>query len=258
MAGALDVMAQEMSQGHRDAQTFPWEKLTYAHVQLLRASLAKRYAPATANKMLAALRGVLKECWRLGKISVEELHRACDVRPVKGSRTPKGRALSNEELYLLSWHCGSHRNRALIALLAGTGLRRAEACALTWGDLVDAQPLSFLHVRGKGGKLRIVPVPASVEHCLVSSLKVGQCEDRIFRGSPGNIWTMLRQASFAAGISPVSPHDLRRTYATNLLAGGVSLPRVQALMGHASPKTTAAYDRSTLVAVSEDVKRVIP
>ena len=62
----------------------PWGRLRYAHTQAVRTHLAATYAPATANRMLAALRGVLREAWRLGQMSGEDFHRAVDL--ARGAR----------------------------------------------------------------------------------------------------------------------------------------------------------------------------
>ena len=60
----------------------------YQHTQAARTALAGRYAPATANRMLAALRGVLREAWRLGQLGAEELARATDLATVHGLVLP--------------------------------------------------------------------------------------------------------------------------------------------------------------------------
>jgi integrase len=253
MEQSLRVIAEEFSRGVCDAQTFPWDQLRYEHTQAIRAKLAERYAPATANKMLAALRGVLKECWRLGKLNVEELHRACDIEPIRGSRQPKGRALTKNELHLLTLHTTTIRDRLLIEFMVVTGLRRAEVAAVTWDDLCTGK----LRVRGKGNKERWVPVPARTLVALRGMLDGNDSiHKRLFPLSPGRIWTILREASADAGIETVTPHDLRRTYATRLLSSGVDLATVQRLMGHANPKTTAGYDRRDADTAAEAVERV--
>ena len=61
-----------------------------------------RYAPTTANRHLAALRGVLRECWRLGYVGVEDYQRAADLPAIRGSRLPRGRALQSGELMLVA------------------------------------------------------------------------------------------------------------------------------------------------------------
>jgi hypothetical protein len=89
MTGALESMANFISNGRCNAITLNWPALRYQHTQALRAALAAKYAPATANKMLAALRGVLKESWRLGLLDAESYHRATDVKAIKASAHPR-------------------------------------------------------------------------------------------------------------------------------------------------------------------------
>src|SRR5438477_12880557 len=64
MRQALDAVAGLLTSGQATAETLEWAALRYQHTQAVRAALAARYAPATANKTLAALRGVLREAWR--------------------------------------------------------------------------------------------------------------------------------------------------------------------------------------------------
>src|SRR6202022_408889 len=94
-----------VSGGRADSRTLRWEGLRYQHTQAIRAKLAETYAPATVNKLLAALRGVLKECWRLGLTSAESYHRATDIRAIKSSTLPRGRALSSGELRAIFEAC---------------------------------------------------------------------------------------------------------------------------------------------------------
>jgi site-specific recombinase XerD len=139
---------------------FPWWEMRYQHTQAIRAALAGRYAPSTANKILAALKGVLKECWRLGYMDAEAYHRAIDLEPVKGERLPRGRALTRVELDLLFTSCRSdtspigRRDLALLSVLYGAGLRRQEVAELDVGSYDPAT--SRLTVSGKGNKRRTV------------------------------------------------------------------------------------------------------
>src|SRR5438105_10945478 len=100
MRGALDLLAGLLG-GEPDALALDWAALRYQHTAAVRAALAARYAPATANKMLAALRGVLREAWRLGYVSAEDYRRAADLAPVRGTTLPRGRALTVGELRAL-------------------------------------------------------------------------------------------------------------------------------------------------------------
>jgi hypothetical protein len=93
--------------------TLPWHLLDYAHTSAIRAKLAERFAPATANRMLAAMRGVLKAAFKLGLVDSDRMTRGCSVEPVRGSRVLKGRALSAGELRTLFESCDPRKGAAL-------------------------------------------------------------------------------------------------------------------------------------------------
>lgn len=150
MRAALDLVAGILAPG-TDAWSFPWHQVRYQHAQAVRAVLAERYAPNTANKVLAALRGCLKEAWRLGLVAAEEYHRAADLERVRGERLPAGRGLSPGEIRALFEACrdgtaAGARDAALLAVLYGCGLRQAEVATFSphdlrrsfIGDLLDA------------------------------------------------------------------------------------------------------------------------
>jgi integrase len=130
MISALHAIATMASKGTESFATFVWSKLRYSQTAAIRSALAASYKPATVNKMLAALRGVLKECQRLGWMSADDYQRAVDIPNIKATILPCGRALSPKEIIALQRACSkdSHaagvRDRAIIALLYGTGLRR--------------------------------------------------------------------------------------------------------------------------------------
>ena len=91
--------------GIATAITLDWSQLRYGHCAAARAALSEKYAHTTANRMLSALRGVLKAAWRLGILPTEEYHRAIDLSPVRGETLPRGRALSAGELRALFAIC---------------------------------------------------------------------------------------------------------------------------------------------------------
>ena len=247
--------------GCSDAASCPWHELRHHHVAALRAVMAERYAPATANKALAAIRGVLRAAWRLELIPTDSYHRAIDVPPVRGARLPAGRSLEAAEIRALFSVCADGtpagaRDAAAFALLFGCGLRRAEAVAVEIADHdVDT---GAIRVIGKGNRERIVyatggaraaldawlahrgvavagPILAPVSH--FGAIDVG-------RGiTPHSLMMRLRKRSGEAGIAACSPHDLRRSFVSAALEAGADLAMVQALAGHASPATTARYDR---------------
>lgn len=161
MAQALETVAELVNGGRCiDIDVFPWQELRFAHTAAIRAALAEKYRPATANKMLAALRGTLKAAWRLGQLDGETYQRAADIGNIKAETLPAGRALSSGELVALFRACGEDtsaagaRDAALVALLYAGGLRRSEAVALELDDY-DTETGALTIRGGKGRKDRI-------------------------------------------------------------------------------------------------------
>ena len=132
----LGGVAHTLSAGRHTLWTLPWHQVRYPQTSALRAYLAQACAPATANLYITAMRGVLAECWQLGLISAEEKARACNLPSIRGERLPTGRAVVVGELRALLRACAedkdpsARRDAALVGVLYGSGLRRAEASAL--------------------------------------------------------------------------------------------------------------------------------
>jgi len=258
MRGALRTIAQILT-AVPDELRMPWHLVDYAHATLVRTTLAEKLAPATANRMLAALRGVLKAAFKLGLVSADHYTRASMIEPVRGSRISKGRSLSSGELRALFEACaptapGGTRNAALLGLLYGAGLRRAEVVALDLADF-DRQ-MGTLIINGKGRKQRRGHVTNGSLDALEAWLtfrgeepgplfmpvvKGGKIERR--RMSDGAVAELLRRLASKAKIADFSPHDVRRTFVGDLLDSGADIATVQQLAGHASPTTTSKYDR---------------
>lgn len=261
MRQALDTIAALAADV--DALSCPWHELRYQHTAAIRAQLASSYAPATANKLLSALRGVLEEAWRLGLMSAEDHRAAADVRNVRGQTLPAGRSLSKGEVSALLASCGdgmaSQRDAALIAVLYGTGARRSEAVAFDLADydIIDG---ALLVRGGKGAKdrrlflpedaalrldrwvaLRLALPGTAAGPLFVPIDKAGHLSARRLTGQA--VLLILQRRATLAGISHFSPHDLRRTFAGDMLDAGVDLVTLQGMMGHANPATTGRYDR---------------
>lgn len=260
MRGALDTIATLVSDGQADAETLPWANLRFQHTQAIRSKLAETYAPATANKMLSALRGALKAAWRLGQLDAESYHRAVDVESVKGETLPAGRAITQGEIAALMGACASDqgpagvRDGAIIGLLYSCGLRRAELVGLDLADF-DAED-GVLTVRGKRNKERLVypangAVLALADWLTVRGDEPGALFWPIRKGGHVKRGRLTTQAVYhvltvraeQAGVKELSPHDFRRTFVSDLLDAGADLSVVQKLAGHASVTTTARYDR---------------
>lgn len=260
MGQSLNVIAGIASAGACDGATFPWGELRYEHTLAIRSELADRCSLATANRHLAALRGVLKESWRLGQMSAETYHAAADVPTLKGSTLPKGRALDPGEIRALFQACKNDstaagaRDAALLAVLYGGGLRRTEAVGLNWGDY-DRQAGELL-IRGKGNRQRLMFATAGSQRALYAWASVRNGEPgpllmpvnrggRIVRRrlSSQAIRYALEKRGKEAGAGAFSPHDLRRSFISHLLDAGADIATVRELAGHSDVSTTARYDR---------------
>ncbi len=143
------------------------------------------------------------------------------------------------------------RNAAVFMLLYGCGLRLSEALGLRRGE-VPAGPNAVLRITGKGGKERIVPVlpavSAAIETYLGQSPYRPGAQDRLFvgvRGGPLNPRMIQRAMANLRGTlgmpDSATPHALRHSFATHLLANGGDLRAIQELLGHASLSTTQIY-----------------
>ena len=261
MRSALDQVARILTGSDEvDASRVPWNRLRYEHMQALRSHLADAYAPATANKMLAAVRGVLRSAWRVGTMDTDDYSRAMDVKSVRGSRLPAGRALNAGEIRALFSVCSADRNpagtrdAAAFAMLFGAGLRRSEAVSV---HLDDYEPDSgTLTINGKGNRQRLVYATGGGKEAIEAWLadrgdwegallapvnKGGQVQERPMTAQA--LMYRLQTRCAQAGIQPCSPHDLRRTFVSELLDAGADITSVQRLAGHQSPTTTARYDR---------------
>ena len=176
MRYALDQVAQVLT-GDEDADLarVPWNRLRHRHMAALRSRLSDSYAPASVNTMLAAVRGVLRNAWRLGQLDTDTYLRTVDLPPVPGTRLPTGRALSAGELRALFGACADDaspagsRDAAAFALMFGAGLRRNEAVS---AQLSDYDPESgALTITGKGNRQRIVYATGGGAAALAAWLK---------------------------------------------------------------------------------------
>ncbi len=261
MRQALDLIARLASRGQYDVFQFNWPALRLQHTAAIRSRLAEKYSPATGNRMLTVLRGVLRAARELNMISADHYERAISVRGIRGKRLPAGRALSRAEIGRMLEQCvkeGSPRglrDAAMIMIMRAGGLRRGEVCLLDVGDY--RRETRELKVKGKGNDHRAVPVSRDAAAALDRWLEVRGMEDGpIFCpiGKTGRIATYHRMSTQAlykcitkrgkeAGVSRFSPHDFRRTFVSELLDAGADLVVVMKLAGHSDVRTTAKYDR---------------
>jgi integrase/recombinase XerD len=196
-----------------------------------------RLAPTSISRRLAAVRSCLR--YTFGPAAVPE----ASLSPSRSRRLPDApKAAEIEELLELADGDSSLalRNRALLELLYSAGLRSQEAVTLDLGD-VDFDR-EVVHVRGKGGKERVVPLGEEAAFQLARYLRDGRpalaagANDALFlsvRGRRLDTSTVRRLLRH--------PHRLRHAFATHLLEGGADLRAVQEMLGHADLATTELY-----------------
>ncbi len=155
--------------------------------------------------------------------------------------------LSVDELKKVIQACLSPRDKAIVLLLADSGIRRAELCALNWSD-VDIKTGIVRIERGKGGKSRTVVMGVNTRRALLayrrtinnnsnSALFQTKNESRL---TPRGLRSALLRVGERAGVK-VTPHALRRTFATLSLRAGMNILQLQALLGHSSLDMTRQY-----------------
>jgi integrase/recombinase XerC len=160
----------------------------------------------------------------------------------------------------------SARDAALLTLLYAAGLRISEALALTGGDL----PLpDVLRISGKGGKERVVPLLAAARQAVqryVELCPYAMAEDApLFRASRGGAFSprmaqaLMERLRISLGLpSSATPHALRHSFATHLLANGADLRAIQDLLGHESLSTTQSYTSVEAQKILQSYRRAHP
>jgi len=211
-------------------------------------------APATLQRKAACLRSFYRHLRREGVVSHDP---TADLRaPRKSQKLPKVLSRGDVDRLLRAprgTEPGALRDRALLELMYACGLRASEAIDLETTDLdLDA---GVLQARGKGSKERIVPVGSAAARAITIYLARGRpklvgerLESRLFVNHRGagltrqGLYKIVQRHAASAGLAgDMSPHTLRHTFATHLLAGGCDLRSLQEMLGHADIATTQLY-----------------
>ena len=232
-----------------------------ATVAAWRTSLESRnLGSSSINIRLSAIRKLAVEASDNGLLAPELMAGILRVKGVKAKGIRVGNWLSLRQAQVLLsapdvTTLRGLRDRAILAVLLGCGLRRSEAAALTFAHLrqLDGR-WCIVDLLGKHGRVRTVPMPAWVKLAIDAwTSAAGVADDHVFR--PVNragrfsgerlggkaIWQMLPQYAQAVGIPGIAPHDARRTCAKLCRAAGGQLEQIQLLLGHASVQTTERY-----------------
>jgi len=239
--------------------------VTRSHLLAWRRDLEERkLAGPTIRRKLAALSSLFDYLCEVNAIT---------SNPVKGVKRPKTESQEGKTPAIGDHQARSllntpdaatlrgRRDRAILSALLYHGLRRAELCALTVGDMQQRRGVMHLRIHGKGGKLRHVPLHPGTADAIETYLAMaGHADDAqgaLFRPvsnntrasaaamTPDGVYKMLAgyAASVKINVAGFGPHALRATAATNALENEADIAKVQEWLGHANIATTRIYDR---------------
>ena len=251
-----------------------WSDAARIEAHDLRRFLASRRAEGLGNASAARELAALKACVAFAR------EQAGDPDPaaprLRGPRLKKGlpRPVTPDEAVniadlvdgLAADDWVGARDRAVLLLMYGSGLRIAEALSLTARDLPLGETLS---VTGKGGKQRVVPI-LEITRKAIAEYVAGcpwplERDDPLFRGvkggalSPGMVQKAMANARKALGLpDTATPHALRHSFATHLLGAGADLRSLQELLGHASLGSTQIYTKVDAAQMLEDYRAAHP
>lgn len=237
------------------------DEISRADISAYGAALAKQgFAPSTVKHRLSAVKGLHRFLAREG---------ICAANPAANVPMPKSPQRLPDVLSIGQMNAllsqsfprtaAGLRDKAILEVLYGSGLRVSECCGLNRDDcLLDE---GYLRIRGKGGKERIAPIAGTAFRALSDYLDEGRREladlrrpnAAVFLNARGgrltrqSIHALVARAGLAIGIKDLHPHMLRHSFATHLLEGGADLRAIQEMLGHSDISTTQIYthvDRS--------------
>lgn len=230
----------------------PLWKVTFEdYLHWMEAAREEGATEGTLAKCVSHLRGLLNYAWRTGRADRNVLD-GFQVLDSTSRREPS--VLTLEEAARLVKACPKgtfqeRRDRMIVLVLYGCGLRTKELCSLRVQD-VDAQRKELFIRQGKGDKERVVPIPPAVHAELLAYLLERRAKrGPLFRTEGGRAAirakhaceAVRRIAEYAGLEGKVTPKTLRHTYATHLMDQGVDIGVLSVLLGHRSPKETGVY-----------------
>lgn len=175
--------------------------------------------------------------------------------------------LSVEEVRAILKAAPNERDRAILEVLYGCGLRVSEVCSLKISEVYLKD--MFVKVMGKGSKERLVPMAPSTASAIMDYLSVrlesdAGCEDVLFLNRFGRalsrvaVFKMVKSVALVAGVDKnLSPHTFRHSFATHLIENGADLRVVQEMLGHESILTTEIYTHVDSATWQREIKEII-
>jgi len=258
-------------------QQAPRPGFTKATVSAWRVSLEERRLGSSSIIIrMSAIRKLAAEAADNGLLAPELAQGISRVKSVKSTGIRVGNWLSQRQAQALLGApdittLTGLRDRAILAVLLGCGLRRSEVAALTFAHVQQRDGRwCIVDLVGKHGRVRTAPMPAWVKVAIdawtsASVVVVGRVFRPVNRGIVTGerlgekvVWQMLRRYAAEVGVPGIAPHDLRRTCAKLCRAAGGELEQIQLLLGHASVQTTERYlgTRQDLVHAPNDAIRL--
>ena len=240
----------------------PLHKLSFEQLSTLKQSLVlNNKSSRTIQLTFQVIKAIAKTAFLMNLVEQHELEKFNVLKLPHIEPSFKGKSLSATQLKSILKQpytppsIINTRDIALLALMAGAGLRRSEVSALKLSDFSMADQLVVIH-KGKGNRTRTQYLPVWVLEYLSSWLTVrGNNEGPLFcvvlngraiqaRGiSPETIYSVVTARTSHVLGEKFTPHDMRRTYISSLLANGVDISTVRKLAGHKSIITTQLYDK---------------
>lgn len=269
---ALDLEKLRKYAGEHFLGKLPWELVFEDLEGFIRACAQEGLSAKSLSRLVSAIRGFYKF---LCLENYTEKNPAVLLEvPKTGRKLPE--VLTVEEVDRLIGAIRldepqGERNRTMLELMYGCGLRVSELTNLRLSDLFFAE--GFIRVLGKGSKERFVPVNGRAIRLVQSYIDTvrphssvqKKSADTVFLSRRGSgltramVFTIIKQAAVDAGIEKnISPHTLRHSFATHLLQGGADLTDIQAMLGHSSITTTEIYTHIEISRLVDVVERYHP
>lgn len=220
----------------------PLSKVAIEDLQLWHRRLQLTDKPSTVSNKLRAIKSLFSFCVSVGYL---EVNVGSYIKCPKVKEKLAERILSESDCLKLISATKSERDRALLCLMYGCGLRVSEVCSLTWGDLQRTGEGGKCTVFGKGDKTRVVLIPSSVWQLL---MKLPKIIDAVFVSRTGRplertmVFRIVKDCAKRSGVSEkASCHWLRHSHASHAIEGGCNLRLLQQSLGHSKLETTERY-----------------
>jgi len=253
---------------------YDWAALSDESIRRLVANLTRtERSPQTINSYLSSLKGVAKLAAKNGVISKEMLSQILEIKSISGTHNKGGKAIAKLDIHKLIDRClyedsnKSLRDSAIMAVFYGTGIRRSSLAALQVANYIPSR--SVIVAKGKGNVISDKPLNPRIKDMLEHWLDLrgrdaGPMFTRILKGgkvtknaiSEQAIYNIITERCKQFGLEHHSPHDLRHSFATELLKNNVDIKTVQEMMDHKQISTTEKYLHSSREDKENAVKNI--